>query len=1529
MRKKLKKALCIFLVTVTVMQILPMSVFAQEVRENNNQNNIEDIETVNTQNESGISDFTDQYFDFQESGSDNGLFLDSQSNDYSDSPISIPWVKSVTLTAETDLSAEQLPEAPYSFSTAEEEYDWQSEPQKTVTRNGMYYIYLQDVSGNITLLNTVTITNIDRNAPTVTNISCYDNGNTTVITVTAEDSASGVAGYSIDNGETWQESNVFTFNKDTYNYLKISTKDNVGNISTRYYNFYYPKLYYENNRIGIYNPNPNCDCKIYYTFKNTPASLTDRKKYIKPVAAPENADKITVAFSGPSSGFTQTKYQYDIEIPYDNQFSYREAATDISLKYDDIAFDISRYYADSDWQYSFDSYIVISEDKALIEAYMPDFNRYCFVAKDKYNFVNEINGYKLSVKCDDNGNPNEYVINYNDVNYHYGNDGKLSKISNAYKNIFTFTRTQNAITITDGAGRSVSVNLNNGNISSVTDTVGGQISYTYDNNNLIKVTDQAGVIIGEYGYTNGELTKTGKNSIIRDEQDRITKILQDNGYYVLYQYNDNDNQVVLTTADGTVNAVTYNHFGNIASTSDENENTTEYIYDDCGYLTKIVNSDESFTEYWYTDDYKLSYEGAYEKNSEGIYSATSYSSYSYDDDGRLSCYNDSSEGNIYICYDYNDKGVMSVKARYNRETSYSRDYVPTSYIPGYTYESVLNYTYDENGKLIKIEDTVTNEVTLYTYDENGNIKKVSSCDNSGEEPVITETVYNYGSNNNLLSVKSNGENTYFSYDAAGRTLLTHSGDEYMRTVYDNYGRTVQELDSDDYDAELDNLPFAYTDTSAGHTYEYNSAGSLVKEKNKYGTVTTYAYSDIGSISEKHFDIYDYYYTKDGKYDKILVNGNIVEEHLYSTLEEEGTFGEKYIELITYANAQQEEITSSESGVIVAKKNTKNGVSNSYFGLFPFPSYDGNYINIDSDTRTLVKKTAASEEVLKLESFNSGLTELYKYVITHNEDTGATTVDESLFNTTSVNTVYSDNTTAITIGDNTVQYSYDEETDSETLQYNSNEVYSVQFSYDKENNKSIKSYPSLNYSLFVKYDNEGNIISDDSAVGENNAYSYNDNGELISVNGNHTGQYTYDNRGNMLTQTVGYNGNVYRNDVYTYNTSGWKDQLIAVNETPLTYDGVGNLISYGNKQFTWTYGKTLESVIDGENTYSYTYDETGIRTKKIINGETTYINSRDGVVYSQKNSTDSMYFQYNNSGEPIGFILNNEQFFYLTNMYGDITAILDAQGNEVAEYVYTAWGELLEIEPSEPGNTEQYAIAEKNPLRYRGYYYDSETGMYYLQSRYYDPQLCRFISADSYDYINTEDYNGTNAYAYCCNDPINCIDFNGNSSVSTDTRNKMIVRYKNYLSALGYATVYTNSENNTYTVTRDSDGVYSLTGEHRFNSGKKYYNSVFIYGTTDAWKNAYQSLCRARENAKGLIDACIELMGCGVIIAFVVLIIGILIWGIKNEVLDSEIQLARNRIDKSKNAGYYEFMQVLSVTVLKNGKQSTQTLVTES
>ena len=129
-------------------------------------------------------------------------------------------------------------------------------------------------------------------------------------------------------------------------------------------------------------------------------------------------------------------------------------------------------------------------------------------------------------------------------------------------------------------------------------------------------------------------------------------------------------------------------------------------------------------------------------------------------------------------------------------------------------------------------------------------------------------------------------------------------------------------------------------------------------------------------------------------------------------------------------------------------------------------------------------------------------------------------------------------------------------------------------------------------------------------------------------------------------------------------------------------------------------------------------------------------------------TTTLDFFYDESGRPFAFNYSVdgsdfETYYYILNLQGDVVQIIDANGVMQAEYVYSPWGEIVSAEGD---------LAEINPLRYRGYYYDSETGFYYLQSRYYDPENHRFINADSFASTG-QGFVGTNMFAYCNNKPI--------------------------------------------------------------------------------------------------------------------------------------------------------------------------------
>ncbi|MBE5868816.1 MAG: RHS repeat-associated core domain-containing protein, partial [Lachnospiraceae bacterium] len=249
-------------------------------------------------------------------------------------------------------------------------------------------------------------------------------------------------------------------------------------------------------------------------------------------------------------------------------------------------------------------------------------------------------------------------------------------------------------------------------------------------------------------------------------------------------------------------------------------------------------------------------------------------------------------------------------------------------------------------------------------------------------------------------------------------------------------------------------------------------------------------------------------------------------------------------------------------------------------------------------------------------------------------------------------------------------------------------------------------------------------------------------------------YTYDSGGNILTMSDGTTSHTY-----TYGDSDWKDLLTAYDGQSITYDGAGNPTSYYNGSrwnLTWVDGRKLDRVESTDGTViSYIYDVSGSRRSKTVDGVThSYIwesgrplreiLSGETEVYS---AGDTLYFFYDQSGSPYALMYNGVTYYYILNGQGDVVRLVDSSGAASASYEYDPYGKILSATGS---------MAEVNPLRYRGYYYDAETGFYYVNSRYYDPGVGRFLNADGYASTG-QGLVGFNMFAYCGNNPVNRVD----------------------------------------------------------------------------------------------------------------------------------------------------------------------------
>ena len=164
--------------------------------------------------------------------------------------------------------------------------------------------------------------------------------------------------------------------------------------------------------------------------------------------------------------------------------------------------------------------------------------------------------------------------------------------------------------------------------------------------------------------------------------------------------------------------------------------------------------------------------------------------------------------------------------------------------------------------------------------------------------------------------------------------------------------------------------------------------------------------------------------------------------------------------------------------------------------------------------------------------------------------------------------------------------------------------------------------------------------------------------------------------------------------------------------------------------------------------SFAYNAAGIRTQKTIGSDTTEYFLDGSTVLAEKTGNNIIWYIYGSNGDLVGFTYNDTPYFYLKNQQGDVCKIVDANGTVVGSYTYDPWGKVI-YDDNGP-------MVDINPIRYRSYYYDKETGLYYLQSRYYDPELGRFINADSYPSTG-QGLNGNNMFAYCGNNPVMRVD----------------------------------------------------------------------------------------------------------------------------------------------------------------------------
>ncbi len=898
----------------------------------------------------------------------------------------------------------------------------------------------------------------------------------------------------------------------------------------------------------------------------------------------------------------------------------------------------------------------------------------------------------------------------------------------------------------------------------ITDPNGNKLKYTTKQGKYIEIKDQAGVILGKYEYTNNTtdftLVKSNDNKIEYYSNGRLKQITYKNGSWIKYTYNDDSMNYTTLTSSGEMTKTVYNDAFYPVEYTDESGTKTEYTYDN-HYRVKTEKSGDETTTYTYDSKGNvISYVTSNEKNN---------TYYTYNSNGKIIR---EQSGNDYTYYTYDAKGnnlvLATLKKDYQGET-------PALYDSSLTCFDTTTYTYDDKGRILKEENSDGSSVS-YEYNASGNVTKETNVTVENDKTKTTVTTYTYDDMGNILNTQSESDNGSYVYDKAGRTLRVTQNGETTRTLYDNEGRVIQEIAPEDYDSSKDGLPSenTYSDSNAGHRYVYNKAtGNLDSETNRLDVTTTYKYNDVGAKIQEKFDIYEFNYISHGELESVKISGKTKVSYSYD--DDNKLLSE------SYANGDTVRYEYDENGNLARQYHNDD--------TSPYVTYSYNTDNeltqkINSDTGLkYVYGENNSVEVYRLS--DDTLVQSYTEDVTEADENNGieakTDVTESHFGDTYSYTT-KNNSISYQYGDNFLTYSAKSndksQTVSDSVNFNGETSLKSDYTYDDNSNitKKLLSYSKTEtMSVINEYDNQNRII----ATGYNNIadhFKYDKSGQLIYADNqmnSRTSTYSYDERGNILKineyeyKNTNHNLSSFNDKdlkdtkTFTYSNDEWKDELTAVNGTPLTYDENGNVLSYGNKSFTWSNGRNLESIVDGENEYSYTYDENGIRTSKTVNGKTTYYNTKDGVILSQTDGTDTLYFQYDNTGVPLGFVWNGTQYLYLTNQMGDVISITDAQGTELVQYEYDAWGKCVLITLMHDNDFET-ELANINPIRYRGYYFDNETGYYYLQSRYYDPSICRFINSDIPE-ISQKLKNisvGINLFAYCKNNAINYSDYDG-------------------------------------------------------------------------------------------------------------------------------------------------------------------------
>ena len=746
-------------------------------------------------------------------------------------------------------------------------------------------------------------------------------------------------------------------------------------------------------------------------------------------------------------------------------------------------------------------------------------------------------------------------------------------------------------------------------------------------------------------------------------------------------------------------------------------------------------------------------------------------------------------------YSYDSKGNPIAATDGNAKTA-SEFFADSQRLKSYTTPGGAKHTlgYDASNNLQ--EDTLAG-LTNYTYhNTSGSATTSMTCKGYSGDYLKSQNIYDNTGRFRAASEDANGVMTQYGYDAGTAHLLSTTAANGTQQGYRYY-------------AGSDRTAFTYIDGKASMEYVYTQGqiSDLIR-KAYLGTTGYWQHYLLG---------YDAF----GNMTRVQVCASSAEREGYTapvTLASyayEGNVNNGRLSRMTYGNGDSVSYTydafdrqrtaayndgttyhydySSDNALTRQYATDGSGITEQY--SYQYDSL-GRLIHSRQSTAdgSLIQVTQhmyddANRMTSQTWQFGTGLYH-QQYSYTGVKADGAT--DGSVDGTISAITTTVPGRSAIT---STYGYNTLRQLTSKTVKQGDTGVYTRSYAYDRiavdSGNRMGTRLASTGYTFgsssrgfTYTYDEAGNIsriVTAGTSVPKAAAskeYGYDAQGQLVSEkNGSGTTfGYAYDTAGNIRSITK--DGTVTKS--FGYTNPSWPDLLTSVTANGTTkdvlYEGQtqtsdlpssGNPVTYYNGKdysFTWTKGRQLASAtVDGKQV-SYTYDMSGVRNSKTVNGTTYNYTTLSGKVMRQQWGNKSLEFIYDDGNQPFAMIYNDGStstlYYYVLNAQGDVIALLNANGTLAASYNYGAWGNYSVHGADGKKTTDPTFIGHINPLRYRGYYYDRETRLYYLQSRYYDFANCRFINADTFATTDANGFLSANMFAYCENNPIMRVDADG-------------------------------------------------------------------------------------------------------------------------------------------------------------------------